>query len=98
MSARFAIDLEFNFDQWIISNDITDLKEKLKQHGLINTQTIATTSAEFNSFISDPSVLSTKGHLLPKLFTAINKLSKQNTRFPSCPLIHQSVQGLHTKF
>ena len=69
----------FNFNQWIISNNLTELKEKLKEHGLINTTTISTASNEFNQFISDPWVLSTKTHLLPQLFAAINQIATQQS-------------------
>ena len=73
-------DDDFNFNQWILSNDITELKDKLEEHGLINKSTISIKSPEFNAFISDPLILSTKAHLLPKLFAAINKIPKHELR------------------
>ena len=73
-------DEEFNFNQWIISNDLIELKDKLEEYGLINKTTISIASNEFNQFISDPLVLSTKSNSLPQLFAAINKIPKQELR------------------
>ena len=39
----------FNFDEWIIKHKLNDIKDKLIEHGLIQTDAISTTSNEFKS-------------------------------------------------
>ena len=74
-------DGNFNFNKWIMQNGLDEIKDNLKKHNMTTPQTIAIQSQEFRNFMSDPMVLSTKGHLIPQLFTAIDKIPKQNTKY-----------------
>lgn len=74
-------DGNFDFNKWITENGLQEMKDKLKEHGLTTIAAISTTSNEFRSLMSDGVVLSTKGHLIPKLFDAIDKVPKQEAMY-----------------
>ena len=80
-------DGNFDFDKWISDNGLSEMKQKLKEHGLTRPETISTQSNEFRKFMSDPVVLTTKGHLIPVLFGAIDKVSKPEMRYVNMILL-----------
>ena len=83
-------DGNFNFNVWITQNGLNEITDKLKEHGLTTPKTISTQSQQFRNFMSDPTVLSTKGHVIPQLFTAIDKIPKNTSRYMS---MFMCVQG-----
>ena len=75
------IDDSFDFNKWIQQHKLIEIKDKLIEHGLISKRTITTTSYEFKAFISDPEILSSKGHILPQLFSAIAAIPNDDKKY-----------------
>ena len=71
----------FDFDKWVVQNDLNEIKNKLKEHELTTSATISTQSQQFRNFMSDPVVLSTMGHMIPQLFAAIDNVPKYNSKY-----------------
>ena len=61
---------DFNFDEWITKNELESVKELLIEHGATCPQTLSLNSTEFQSFMSDPKLL-TKSYMIPKIMGAV---------------------------
>eukprot|EP01083_Nonionella_stella_P317265 1154192_1 len=66
---------EFNFDEWIIENELESIKQILIQHKANTLSRLSFDATEFQSVMTDPQMLA-KAHMLPKLFKAVYNILK----------------------
>ena len=64
----------FNFNQWLIQNDLVSFKPLFAKHGATTTATLQITSPEMRALMADPLFYS-KPQLVPNMMTAIHQLS-----------------------
>ena len=63
----------FNFNQWLIDNDLLTIKELFIKHGATTTTTLQISSPEMQSLMVDPDFLS-QPQMVPKLVMATHHL------------------------
>eukprot|EP01083_Nonionella_stella_P310484 1103169_1 len=68
---HFALD----FDEWIATNSLQEIKPLLFKHDLTSRTNLSTQSVQFAAFISDPLLFETKQHLISATVQAIQKVS-----------------------
>eukprot|EP01084_Bolivina_argentea_P272382 463743_1 len=66
---------QFDFNQWIMDNQLNDVKQLFLKHNMKSTDALNTVSDEFHNLMSDPKLLE-KGHLIPAILTALKKVTK----------------------
>eukprot|EP01083_Nonionella_stella_P163550 538627_1 len=69
------VEYGFNFDEWIIDNDLKPVKQLLIHHKATTLSALKFNAAEFQSVLTDTQLL-TKIHMLPKLTNAVHTISK----------------------
>eukprot|EP01083_Nonionella_stella_P148837 471837_1 len=60
----------FNFDEWVVQNDLESIKQILIQHKATTLSSLSVGAVEFQSVVTDAQLLA-KPHMLPKLFKAV---------------------------
>eukprot|EP01083_Nonionella_stella_P067866 179780_1 len=65
----------FNFDEWIIENELESIKQILIQHNANTLSRLSVDATEFQSVVTDPQMFA-KAHMLPKFFKAVHNISK----------------------
>eukprot|EP01084_Bolivina_argentea_P311323 538875_1 len=65
----------FDFDTWVLNNDLTQIKDVLIKHNLDNITNLSTQSIAFATFISDPILYQSHAHLIAKIITSIQQLA-----------------------
>eukprot|EP01083_Nonionella_stella_P148836 471836_1 len=65
----------FNFDEWVVQNDLESIKQILIQHKATTLASLSVDAVEFQSVLTDAQLFA-KPHMLPKLIKAIHNLSK----------------------
>ena len=63
----------FNFNQWISSNNLTEIKDIFIKHNATTMSTLKYTSKEFKSLMMDQDILQ-KSYLIPSIMGAIQNL------------------------
>ena len=76
----------FNFDRWVIENELTEIKPLLEKHGMIHASSIAAKSNEFMQFLNDEEILKNKSYMIPKVFSAIINNTQSTTQ--RCYIYH----------
>eukprot|EP01084_Bolivina_argentea_P272383 463744_1 len=66
---------QFDFNQWIMDNQLNDVKQLFIKHNMKDPDALNTVSDEFHNLMSDPKLLE-KGHLIPAILTALKKVTK----------------------
>eukprot|EP01083_Nonionella_stella_P157596 511822_1 len=69
------VEYGFNFDEWIIDNDLKPVKQLLIHHKATTLSALKFNTAEFQYVLTDTQLL-TKIHMLPKLTNAVHTISK----------------------
>ena len=64
----------FNFNTWIIQNDLIEVKDLFIKHNVTTTSTLQLTSSEFQSLMTDP-LLFTNTKQIPKIMNAMQTMS-----------------------
>ena len=68
---------QFNFDQWIQENGLSDIKHIFQRHGAVTPDKLTMTSKEFNAGVMvDPELFTTNSSLIPQIMQAM-RCSKQ---------------------
>eukprot|EP01083_Nonionella_stella_P100912 285285_1 len=70
------VDNGFDFDEWIIENELESVKQILIKHNANTLSTLKFDAAEFQSVMIDTQLLTNKAHILPKLMNAVHNISK----------------------
>eukprot|EP01083_Nonionella_stella_P065041 170041_1 len=65
----------FDFNQWMIHNQLVDVKELFIKHNMTSPDALNTLSDEFHQLMSDPKLLE-KGHLIPTILASLKKVTK----------------------
>eukprot|EP01083_Nonionella_stella_P197571 726273_1 len=66
----------FNFDEWIVENELQSVKQILIQHKATSSSALNFDAPQFQSVVIDTQLLTTKAHMLPKLMKAVHNISK----------------------
>ena len=83
------MDYLFDFDAWLISNDLKHLKQIFIDHNLCTPQTINFHSKYFSKLITDPRIQS-KPAVTQKIISAVRALTKRNGSQQSMVLVSQA--------
>eukprot|EP01083_Nonionella_stella_P133040 404504_1 len=65
----------FNFDEWIIENELESIKQILIQHNANTLSRLSFDATEFQSVMTDPQMFA-KAHMIPKLMKSVHNISK----------------------
>eukprot|EP01083_Nonionella_stella_P275050 934073_1 len=69
------VETGFNFDEWIIENELESIKQILIQHKANTLSRLRVDATEFQSVVTDPQMLA-KAHMLPQLMKSVYNISK----------------------
>eukprot|EP01083_Nonionella_stella_P069837 186428_1 len=65
----------FNFNEWIIENELESIKPILIQHKATGLSKLRVGAVEFQTVLTDPQLYA-KAHMVPKLVEAVHNISK----------------------
>ena len=74
-----TLDEPFNFEVWIVKNDLNEIKDIMAKHNLNTKCNLSTQSKAFATFISDPLLHQQYSHLTTNAVIAIQQLSSSSS-------------------
>eukprot|EP01083_Nonionella_stella_P065287 170931_1 len=70
-----GVEFGFNFDEWIIENELEAVKQILIKHNANTLSTLSFEAMEFQSVLTDAQLF-TMVHMVPKLTKAVHNVTK----------------------
>ena len=67
------LDSNFDFEQFIIKNELDSVKDLLVKHNATKPSTLKTSSTQFQSLMSDPQLFM-KSQMIPKILKAVSTI------------------------
>ena len=75
-------EIEFDFDKWIETNNLTEVKYLFKKHNMTTTDTLTFLSVGYQNFMSDHELFIKHSKLIPKVMSSIRDLEKTTPSKP----------------
>ena len=66
--------IDFDFEQWVNQNELQTVKNLFIKHGAITSSKLSVNSSNFQSLMTDTELYA-KGHVIPKIITAVHELA-----------------------